>query len=138
MHVLGVPHRRVCTYVCACTCGRLNLFDMHHHAHALKGDPPLVLRGGLAPFRGTLMATVEAAAAEVPVVTLPGKKQKDDPPPPGDDDPDGPPRNKDGSIWCLKCEMWLRDQAQWEDHLIGKKHRKNLMRAVMRANGGAQ
>ena len=26
--------------------------------------------------------------------------------------------------YCASCDMWLRE-GQWEDHLIGKKHRKN-------------
>ena len=31
-------------------------------------------------------------------------------------------------IWCKHCEMWLNGLDQWEGHLIGKKHRKNLKR----------
>jgi hypothetical protein len=29
-------------------------------------------------------------------------------------------------IWCTNCEMWLNGPAQWEDHKIGKKHKKNV------------
>jgi hypothetical protein len=29
-------------------------------------------------------------------------------------------------IWCKNCEMWLNGSAQWEDHKIGKKHKKNV------------
>ena len=28
-------------------------------------------------------------------------------------------------IYCEDCEMWLNGQRQWEDHKIGKKHKKN-------------
>ena len=28
-------------------------------------------------------------------------------------------------IYCEDCEMWLNGQLQWEDHKIGKKHKKN-------------
>ena len=29
-------------------------------------------------------------------------------------------------VFCDVCEMWLNGLVQWEDHKIGKKHRKNL------------
>ena len=32
----------------------------------------------------------------------------------------------DDAIWCGPCEMWLNGPTQYEDHLIGKKHRKRL------------
>ena len=28
-------------------------------------------------------------------------------------------------IYCEDCEMWLNGQLQWEDHKVGKKHKKN-------------
>ena len=31
---------------------------------------------------------------------------------------------KDG-VYCEICLMWLNGSTQWEDHLIGKKHKKN-------------
>ena len=27
-------------------------------------------------------------------------------------------------IWCGTCEMWVNGQTQWQDHRVGKKHRK--------------
>ena len=32
--------------------------------------------------------------------------------------------NPDGQ-YCEHCEMWINGPTQWEDHLIGKKHKKN-------------
>ena len=37
----------------------------------------------------------------------------------------------DGAVYCEDCEMWLNGPTQWEDHKIGKKHKKNV------AKGGA-
>ena len=31
-----------------------------------------------------------------------------------------------GAKYCDLCEMWLNGPTQWEDHKIGKKHKKNL------------
>ena len=74
----------------------------------------------------------EKSTAEKPVA-VPDQQKKSGPPPPGDNDPGGkPPANDDGAIWCPICEMWLSGPAQWEDHLIGKKHRKNVVRASRR------
>ena len=28
--------------------------------------------------------------------------------------------------YCKECEMWLQAGSQWQDHLIGKKHKKKL------------
>jgi hypothetical protein len=33
------------------------------------------------------------------------------------------------AVYCEDCEMWLNGPTQWEDHKIGKKHRKNLKRS---------
>ena len=30
------------------------------------------------------------------------------------------------AIYCEICNMWLPDNNQWEDHQIGKKHKKKL------------
>ena len=30
------------------------------------------------------------------------------------------------AIHCNVCNMWLNGPSQWEDHKIGKKHKKNL------------
>jgi hypothetical protein len=27
-------------------------------------------------------------------------------------------------LWCVLCTMWLRDKPQYDDHLIGRKHRR--------------
>jgi hypothetical protein len=29
-------------------------------------------------------------------------------------------------IWCNICEMWLNGPEQWEDHVVGKKHKKKV------------
>ena len=38
--------------------------------------------------------------------------------------------NEDGwpdrAVYCKECLMWLNGRTQWEDHKIGKRHRKNL------------
>ena len=48
---------------------------------------------------------------------------------PGQSDKDHTKRDEEHAdeepIYCPSCQMWLRDQFQWEDHKIGKKHRKN-------------
>ena len=33
---------------------------------------------------------------------------------------------EDGAVYCGYCEMWLNGPTQWEDHRIGKKHKKNV------------
>ena len=38
-------------------------------------------------------------------------------------------RRVDGrAVYCPDCQMWLNGPEQWHDHLIGKKHRKNIGR----------
>ena len=32
--------------------------------------------------------------------------------------------NEDGAVYCKYCDMWLNGPSQWEDHKLGKKHRK--------------
>ena len=36
--------------------------------------------------------------------------------------------NENGAVYCEYCEMWLNGPTQWEDHKIGKKHKKNVRR----------
>ena len=36
-----------------------------------------------------------------------------------------------GAIYCHSCEMWLAGPSQWEDHKIGKTHRKNLQQKLI-------
>ena len=31
-------------------------------------------------------------------------------------------------VYCETCEMWLNGDTQWLEHLIGRKHKKNLKR----------
>ena len=33
------------------------------------------------------------------------------------------------AVYCKECETWLNGPRQWEDHKIGKKHRKNVQKA---------
>ena len=35
----------------------------------------------------------------------------------------------ESGIFCVECQSWLNGTTQWRDHLIGKKHRKNVQRA---------
>ena len=37
----------------------------------------------------------------------------------------GTPESLEGAVYCEGCEMWLSGATQWEDHKIGKKHKKN-------------
>ena len=53
--------------------------------------------------------------------------------PPSDTAEVHPPR--DDEVFCSLCTMWLRDEPQYDAHLIGKKHRKNIKRAAA-ANAG--
>ena len=39
----------------------------------------------------------------------------------------------DDPIYCPACEMWVNGPAQWDNHQIGKKHRKNLEKKVRQA-----
>ena len=38
---------------------------------------------------------------------------------------------EDGSVYCRACEFWLNSQTQWEDHVIGKKHKKYMKEFTM-------
>ena len=49
-----------------------------------------------------------------------------------------PPISADVQIdprWCNLCQQWLRDEAQYDDHLINRTHRKNVKRIAL-AQGG--
>ena len=39
------------------------------------------------------------------------------------------------AVKCQLCDMWLNGPEQWEDHRIGKKHRKHLRHAGRGASG---
>ena len=43
--------------------------------------------------------------------------------PPGDQ---GNVSSETGAVYCEFCEMWLNGPTQWEDHKIGKKHKKHV------------
>ena len=43
--------------------------------------------------------------------------------------PDGKRRKIQEGIYCPDCEMLLNGPTQWEDHKIGKKHKKNEKKA---------
>ena len=32
---------------------------------------------------------------------------------------------EDGAVYCNICEVWLNGPAQWDDHKLGRKHRRN-------------
>ena len=32
---------------------------------------------------------------------------------------------QDDAVYCEMCEMWLNGPTQWEDHKIGKEHKKH-------------
>ena len=40
------------------------------------------------------------------------------------------------AVYCKFCQMWLNGQAQWADHIPGKKHKKNVQRKHMAAAAG--
>jgi hypothetical protein len=56
------------------------------------------------------------------------------------------PEGPDDAIYCPTCEMWLNGRDQYEDHLKGKKHKKNAKRtraerglpATVMSNGANQ
>ncbi len=39
---------------------------------------------------------------------------------------------REQAVYCPDCEMWLNGPTQWEDHKIGKKHKKNKRLAQTR------
>ena len=43
--------------------------------------------------------------------------------------------NDAGAVYCEDCEMWLNGPTQWEDHKIGKKHKKNLKKVAVNKGG---
>ena len=40
----------------------------------------------------------------------------------------------DSDVYCIECEMWLNGPTQHEDHLTGRKHKKNFRRWARKAN----
>ena len=42
------------------------------------------------------------------------------------DGAEGPSDKQDHPTWCDVCQRLLNGRRQWEDHVIGKKHCKNL------------
>ena len=42
----------------------------------------------------------------------------------------------DEPVKCEFCQMWLNGQAQWADHIVGKKHKKNVQRKRKAAAAG--
>ena len=47
-------------------------------------------------------------------------------PPPGAPCSDDDVVNENHAVKCIVCKRWLGGPAQWQDHLIGKLHKKNL------------
>ena len=43
----------------------------------------------------------------------------------------------DQAVYCDDCEMWLNGPIQWEDHKIGKKHKKNTKKNTTASSRGA-
>ena len=41
-----------------------------------------------------------------------------------------------GAVYCWPCDMWVNGQAQFEDHKIGYKHRKNARRSALEEQAG--
>ena len=33
---------------------------------------------------------------------------------------------EDDAVYCVLCDIWLNGPTQWDDHKLGKKHRKNV------------
>ena len=44
------------------------------------------------------------------------------------DRPEEPMPSTEPAVYCRTCQFWLNGRQQWTDHLIGKKHRKNVLR----------
>ena len=42
---------------------------------------------------------------------------------------DGEDEHHAMAVYCKECTTWLNGPRQWEDHKIGKKHRKNVQKA---------
>ena len=41
------------------------------------------------------------------------------------------------AVYCPECQTWLNGPRQWEDHKIGKKHRKNVQKQRAGASSGS-
>ena len=42
------------------------------------------------------------------------------------------------AIYCEDCEMWLYGPTQWDDHKLGRKHRKNVRNRLAVGRGDQQ
>ena len=40
------------------------------------------------------------------------------------------PEHNGDAVYCRDCEMWLNGPTQWEDHKVGKKHKRNFKRQL--------
>ena len=41
------------------------------------------------------------------------------------------------AVYCKECQTWLNGPRQFEDHKIGKKHRKNVQKAKISNQGNS-
>ena len=57
-------------------------------------------------------------------------------PVPAAEPPEEPMPWTEPAVYCETCQMWLNGQEQWDDHVGGKKHRKNVRRERERAAAG--
>ena len=57
-------------------------------------------------------------------------------PVPAAEPPEEPMPWTEPAVYCETCQMWLNGQEQWDDHVGGKKHRKNVRRERERAASG--
>ena len=42
------------------------------------------------------------------------------------------------AVYCEECDMWLNGPTQWEDHKVGKKHKKNMKKTSAGVGGSQQ
>ena len=45
--------------------------------------------------------------------------------------------NDDSPRWCSDCQVWLRNEPQYADHIAGKRHRRRRQRAALMAEAAA-
>ena len=63
-----------------------------------------------------------------PVIDIYSRSRMHDHPVIAADTPEVPMQWTESAMYCSTCQFWLNGQQQWEEHLIGKKHRKNVRR----------
>ena len=75
----------------------------------------------------TFARSPRTALLRVPYMDMPREdyNQDDESTEDDADETNGPPENG-AAKYCPDCEMWLNGPIQWEDHKIGKKHKKNV------------